>query len=70
LGGIPSRLDQREALALAARAQKQEAREEDFMITFTRRSLALLPALAPLLSPALARAAELNPAAVAFKLPD
>ena len=40
------------------------------MITFTRRSLALLPALAPLLSPALARAAELNPAAVAFKLPD
>ena len=40
------------------------------MITFTRRSLALLPALGPLLSPALARAAELNPAAVAFKLPD
>ena len=40
------------------------------MITFTRRSLALLPAVAPLLSPALARAAELNPAAVAFKLPD
>ena len=40
------------------------------MITFTRRSLALLPAVAPLLSGGLARAAELNPAAVAFKLPD
>ena len=40
------------------------------MITFTRRSLALLPAVAPFLSPGLARAAELNPAAVAFKLPD
>ena len=40
------------------------------MIAFTRRSLALLPAVAPLLSPGLARAAELNPAAVTFKLPD
>ena len=39
------------------------------MITFTRRSLALLPAIAPLLSAELARAAaiELNPAAVAFQ---
>jgi len=39
------------------------------MITFTRRSLALLPAVAPFLSPGLAHA-EINPAAVAFKLPD
>jgi quercetin dioxygenase-like cupin family protein len=39
--------------------------------SLTRRSLALLPVFAPLLSPGLARAAaELNPAAVAFKLPD
>ena len=36
------------------------------MITFTRRSLALLPAVAPFLSGGVARAAELNPAAVAF----
>jgi hypothetical protein len=40
------------------------------MITFTRRSLALLPAVAPFLAGGIARAAELNPAAVAFKLPD
>ena len=39
------------------------------MITFSRRSLAWLPALAPLLSSSLARA-DLNPAAVTFKLPD
>jgi hypothetical protein len=37
------------------------------MITFTRRSLALLPAIAPLLSAEMARALELNPAAVAFQ---
>jgi hypothetical protein len=70
MGGIPSRHNRRDALALTARAQTQEAREEEFMITFTRRSLALLPAVAPFLSGDLARAAELNPAAVAFKLPD
>ena len=41
------------------------------MTSLTRRSLALLPVFAPLLSPELARAAaELNPAAVTFKLPD
>ena len=40
------------------------------MITFTRRSLALLPAIAPLLSAELARAIELNPAAVAFQTSD
>jgi len=40
------------------------------MTLLTRRSLALLPALAPILWSTLARAAELNPAAVAFKLPD
>ena len=39
------------------------------MITLSRRSLAWLPALAPLLSSSLARA-DLNPAAVTFKLPD
>jgi hypothetical protein len=43
---------------------------EDFMTLFTRRSLALFPALAPFLSAAPARAMELNPAAVTFKLPD
>jgi hypothetical protein len=41
------------------------------MTSLTRRSLALLPAFAPLLSIGTARAAtELNPAAVTFKLPD
>ena len=40
------------------------------MTLLTRRSLALLPVLAPILSSTLARAAELNPAAVTFKLPD
>ena len=40
------------------------------MLTFTRRSLALLPAFVPFLSLRLARANELNPAAVTFKLPD
>jgi quercetin dioxygenase-like cupin family protein len=40
------------------------------MTVLTRRSLALLPLLAPILSSGLARAAELNPAAVTFKLPD
>jgi quercetin dioxygenase-like cupin family protein len=45
---------------------------EETMITFTRRSLALLPAIAPLLSGELARAGaiELNPAAVAFQTSD
>jgi quercetin dioxygenase-like cupin family protein len=37
------------------------------MLTFTRRSLALLPAFAPFLSLGLARANELNPAAVTSK---
>jgi hypothetical protein len=40
------------------------------MLTFTRRSLALLPVFAPFLSFGLARANELNSAAVTFKLPD
>ena len=40
------------------------------MLTFTRRSLALLPVFAPFLSSGLARANELNSAAVTFKLPD
>jgi quercetin dioxygenase-like cupin family protein len=41
------------------------------MTSLTRRSLALLPVFAPLLSIGTARAAtELNPAAVTFKLPD
>ncbi|HWX81996.1 MAG TPA: cupin domain-containing protein [Xanthobacteraceae bacterium] len=40
------------------------------MITFTRRSLALLPAAAPLLSAEFARALELNPAAVAYRTSD
>jgi len=42
------------------------------MITFTRRSLALLPAVAPLLSADLAHAAaiELNSAAVAYQTSD
>jgi quercetin dioxygenase-like cupin family protein len=40
------------------------------MTLLTRRSLALLPALAPFLSIGSAHAAALNPAAVTFKLPD
>ena len=40
------------------------------MTLLTRRSLALLPVFAPILSSTLARAAELNPAAVTFKRPD
>ncbi len=40
------------------------------MLTFTRRSLTMLPALVPFLSPALAREMELNPAALTYKLPD
>ena len=40
------------------------------MITLTRRAVAVLPMLAPVLSSGLARATELNGAAVAFKLPD
>ncbi len=40
------------------------------MMTFTRRSLALMPAMVPLLSSRLANAMELNPAAVTYKLPD
>src|SRR4029077_15349999 len=44
--------------------------EEGSMITFTRRSLALLPAAAPLLSAEFARALELNPAAVAYRTSD
>jgi quercetin dioxygenase-like cupin family protein len=55
----------RQALAAARKSR------EDVMTSLTRRSLALLPVFAPLLSPELARAAaELNPAAVTFKLPD
>jgi quercetin dioxygenase-like cupin family protein len=44
--------------------------EEDSMKSFTRRRCALLPVVALVLSCGLARAAELNPAAVTFKLPD
>jgi len=40
------------------------------MTLLTRRTLALLAVFAPLLPGAVARAAELNPAAVTFKLPD
>jgi quercetin dioxygenase-like cupin family protein len=40
------------------------------MTLLTRRSLALLPAFAPLLSAGIAQAARLNPAAVSYKLPD
>ena len=40
------------------------------MSVLTRRALALLPATLPFWSAALARAAELDAAAVAFKLPD
>jgi quercetin dioxygenase-like cupin family protein len=40
------------------------------MTLLTRRSLTLLPVVAPFLSVDLAHAAELNPAAVTFKLPD
>src|ERR1700733_15037001 len=40
------------------------------MITLTRRALALMPMIAPMLSSGPARAGELNPAAVTFKLPD
>src|SRR3984957_19529211 len=40
------------------------------MMTFSRRSLALIPAIAPLLSSGPASAMELNPAAVTYKLPD
>lgn len=40
------------------------------MMILTRRSLALLPTIVPFLTPELARAAELNSAAVTFKLPD
>ena len=40
------------------------------MVAFTRRSLAWLPAIAPILSSGLAQAFELNAAAVTYKLPD
>jgi quercetin dioxygenase-like cupin family protein len=42
---------------------------EEKMTSLTRRSI-LLPSVALLLSPGLAAAGELNPAAVTFKLPD
>jgi hypothetical protein len=72
LGGIPSRLNLRDRLVSASRAQNKEAlcSKEDSMITFTRRSLALLPAVAPLLSAEFARAFELNAAAVAYQTAD
>jgi redox-sensitive bicupin YhaK (pirin superfamily) len=40
------------------------------MMPYTRRQSLLLPAIQLILSSGLARASELNPAAVAFKLPD
>ena len=40
------------------------------MTPYTRRQSLLLPAIPLILSSALARAGELNPAAVTFKLPD
>jgi quercetin dioxygenase-like cupin family protein len=43
---------------------------EDHMMTFTRRQSALLPIMALVQLSGLARAAELNPAAVTYKLPD
>src|SRR5271163_4883122 len=74
MGTIPSRLTRQCAIASnasAREAQDQERPREDTMTSLTRRSLALLPVLAPFLPSGIARAAaELNPAAVAYKLPD
>jgi hypothetical protein len=71
MGGIPSRLNLRDTLSWASRIQNDVAlcSKEETMITFSRRTLALLPAIAPLLSAEFARAGaiELNPAAVAFQ---
>jgi quercetin dioxygenase-like cupin family protein len=58
------------AIALPARLKKTANNlREDSMITFSRRALAWLPALVPILSSSMARA-DVNPAAVAYKLPD
>src|ERR1700722_11583426 len=74
MGGIPSSLNLRDTLGWASRIQNNVALrfKEETMITFTRRSLALLPAIAPLLSPEVARALEikLNPPAVAYQTSD
>src|ERR1700684_1856981 len=66
LGMIPSRIAQREAITSSFwRSQQRVNRGIISMTSLTRRSLALLPVFAPLLSPGLARAAaQLNPAAV------
>jgi quercetin dioxygenase-like cupin family protein len=70
---ISPAMPRRDSLTRQSYAQAPEAAhhiEEDAMTLLTRRALALLPALAPFLSIGSARAAALNPAAVAFKLPD
>ena len=47
-------------MSLARSEQDALGFKEETMITFTRRSLALLPAIAPLLSPEFARALEIK----------
>ncbi len=61
-----ARRDSLKAYALAAAPHV----EEDFMSLFTRRQLGLLSFSTFVLSSGLARAAELDPAAVTYKLPD
>jgi quercetin dioxygenase-like cupin family protein len=71
MGGIPSRLRQRDAIASASRARKAAHHiGEDFMNSLFKRTAAVLPAVALAVSCAVASAGELNSAAVTYKLPD
>jgi quercetin dioxygenase-like cupin family protein len=70
MGNVPYRIAPRGELALTASARSGASDQEESMTLLTRRSLALLPAFAPFLSAAMARAAGLNPGAVSYKLPD
>jgi quercetin dioxygenase-like cupin family protein len=71
MGGIPSRLRRRDAIASGSRARKAAHHiGEDFMNSLFKRSAAALPVVALVLSCAVAGAGELNPAAVTYKLPD
>ena len=70
MGSIPSRFARRAALASSHVNGGTLYRKRNVMKSFRRYRTALAPVFALILSCGIAHAAELNPAAVTFKLPD
>jgi hypothetical protein len=70
LGGIPSRANVSAAIGSPPGAHSGARRGEEFMSASVSSRFAIVPAITFALACGCASAAELNPAAVTFKLPD